>query len=296
MNRLLALAAAVSLTASLAPAQQVVLDFEDRTGFAPLPAGYGGVANWGSWAASDLPDANYPAASGVVKALSVGPQQRIQFGQDVIFEGANVVSALPFSWRMYHQGAVVADSVTLQPNTGGPAVWLASGYSGPVDELEYVSPVNVHGVDDFTYTVPQGSIGTSFCTALPNSTGATGTLTATGSTLATDNDVTLTAGDLPVGQFGIFVVSRTFGPEVLTGDGNLCLNGPIGRYTQAGQILQADAMGSFSLALDLTSIPTPTSFVSAQSGDTFCFQAWHRDGTVTTPTANFSEGVQIMFM
>ena len=144
-------------------------------------------------------------------------------------------------------------------------------------------------------TIQVPSNGTAFCNALPNSTGTAGTLIATGSDVAADNDVTLTTGSLPPGQFGIFVVSRTIGPAVLVGDGNLCLTGPTGRFTQPGQILQADAAGSFSLALDLNQIPTPTTFVSAQAGDTFYFQAWHRDGTVTAPTSNFTAGVEITF-
>ena len=77
-----------------AHAQTVVLDFEDRPmNLTPLPAGYGGVADWGSWASNGGPNPSYPPSSGTHNAYSVGVQSPIRFGQDVVFIGANVVSA-----------------------------------------------------------------------------------------------------------------------------------------------------------------------------------------------------------
>jgi hypothetical protein len=294
----LGLYAALALAAT-ATAQTVVLDFEDRpSGLMPLPAGYGGIADWGSWASTDAVDPNYPAASGVVKIFSVGLQRSIVFGQDLVFEGANVVSALPFSWEMTYQGQVVATSAVLMPNTGGPAVWLASGYAGLVDTLRYVSAVNVHGVDDFTYTIPSGSIGTNYCTpAVSNSTGTSGAIEATGSATALDDDLTLTALDLPLNAFGYFLTSRTQGLVNQPGgsQGVLCLGGSIGRYTGPGQIQNTGALGSFSLQLDLTQTPQPTGFVAVIAGETWNFQTWHRDAIAGNATSNFTDAVTILF-
>lgn len=291
--KLLPTFAAGLVLAATASAQQVVLDFEDLVGFAPMPAGYGGVADWGSWAHSDTPDPNYPPASGSVRVFSVGAPQNIQFGQDVVFEGANVVSALPFAWDLYYQGQLVHTSTTLSPNTGGPAVWLASGYAGPVDELQYNSSVNVHSVDDFTYT-PASDPGMNYCTTNPNSTGVSGGIVATGSSLVADNDLTLTASNLPVGQFGIFVVGDAQAQTPLA-EGFLCVGGTIGRYQQPNQIQQVDMNGTFSLQIDLNGIPQGQIPVPVAVGDTWNFQAWHRDVGAAGQTANLTDGISITF-
>ena len=283
--------------ASGAAAQTVVLDFENLSGFMPMPAGYGGVSDWGSWAHSDLADPNYPAASGVVKILSVGLQQPIVFGQDVVFEGANVVTALPFAWKLYYQGQLVHTSAVLQPNTGGPAVFLASGYTGLVDSMEYDSSVNVHGVDDFTYTLPGGTIGTIFCSPQRiNSTGTDGKLEATGSTLVTDNDVTLRAYDLPLQSFGFAIVSRTQGFVPGPTGPQLCLTGQIGRYVGSGQIMNSGTAGEWTLPIDLTQVPQPNGFVTAVAGDTWNFEVWYRDVTPQgTASSEFTTGLEITF-
>ena len=44
---------------------------------------------------------------------------------------------------------------------------------------------------------------------MPNSSGASTIITLTGSTAAADNNITLTASDLPVNQFGYFLTSQT---------------------------------------------------------------------------------------
>lgn len=294
--RLLLATLALAGAASAQTPALVVLDFEDLVGFAPMPAGYGGVMDWGSWAHSDAVDANYPPASGAVRVFSVGLQRRIRFGEDVIFEGANVVSALPFAWKMYHQGQLVATSATLQPNTGGPAVWLASGYAGPVDELEYDSAVNVHSVDDFQFVIGAFTgTGVNYCTATANSTGAPGVMGASGSAAVALNDLTLEARDLPVNQFGIFIVSRTQGFLPLTSsNGNLCVAGSIGRFVGPGEILSSGPGGAFSLAVDLTAVPEGAGTVAVNPGETWYFQAWFRDGV--GQGSNLTDGLEIVFL
>lgn len=135
-------------------------------------------------------------------------------------------------------------------------------------------------------------IGTNYCTANPNSTGVPGVISATGSVAVVDNDVTLHCADLPPGQFGIFVVAQAT-DSVVVNDGVLCLGGPIGRYNL--DVFQIDGGGEASLAIDLTMIPTPSAFVAAAPGDTWYFQAWHRDGTPAMPSSNFTDGLQIDF-
>lgn len=139
-----------------------------------------------------------------------------------------------------------------------------------------------------------GSLGTNYCTAVANSSGAAGSMSASGSSIASNNDLTLIASSLPVGQFGIFLTSQT-SAQVPAGNGNLCLGGSIGRYTQPSQIRQADMNGEFQLSLDLTQTPQGVGFVSVGAGETWYFAAWFRDTTAGNAGYNFTDGLQIDF-
>ena len=55
------------------------------------------------------------------------------------------------------------------------------------------------------------------------------------------------------------------------------------------------AAGTFSLMLDLGSLPQPAGSVAAQVGETWRFQAWYRDQTLGLPTSNFTDGVALTF-
>lgn len=138
---------------------------------------------------------------------------------------------------------------------------------------------------------------TSYCGPAPvNSTGQPGVMSASGSQLASANDLTLVASDLPPNQFGIFLTSRTRGfvPGVGgTSNGNLCLTGNIGRFVGPGQILPTGVVGSFSLAVDLTALPQGSGTVAAVAGDTWDFQAWYRDGMGLG--SNLTDGLEIVF-
>ena len=142
-----------------------------------------------------------------------------------------------------------------------------------------------------------GGIGTPYCgPAVPNSTGAAGTLTASGSPSVAANNLTLTASDLPQNQFGIFVVSDTQAFVMGAGgtsNGNLCVGGGIGRYSNPGEIQATGTSGEFSFMIDVNAIRRPTNNVPAMPGDTWYFQAWHRDGV--GQGSNFTNGMQVDF-
>ena len=137
-----------------------------------------------------------------------------------------------------------------------------------------------------------GTIGTTYCDpANVNSSGMAGVLTATGSETVADNDVLLTATQLPVNQFGFFLNSKSQGAVMPPGSsGILCLSGAIGRYNAF--IQSSGATGEFELQLDLTDTPTPGGHVAIQAGETWYFQSWYRD---VGPTNNFTDGVCITF-
>lgn len=141
-----------------------------------------------------------------------------------------------------------------------------------------------------------GPIGTNYCMAVANSTGQAGVMSAIGSLTVAANDVTLTASDLPLNQFGIFVTSSTssFVPGAGgSSNGNICVGGAIGRYSAPGQILGTGGAGSFSLAIDVLAIPEGNGTVPAMAGQNRYFQAWHRDSVGLG--SNFTDGIELPF-
>ena len=142
-----------------------------------------------------------------------------------------------------------------------------------------------------------GSLGTSYCDAVVNSTGAPAELTASGSAAVLDNDLTLRAERLPHNVFGYFLTSRTQGfvANPAGSFGNLCLGGSIGRYVGNLQIKHSGPSGAFALQVDRTQTPTPTGHVPVMAGETWNFQAWHRDICGGSATSNFTNGLSIAF-
>jgi hypothetical protein len=141
-----------------------------------------------------------------------------------------------------------------------------------------------------------GGLGTSYCTpGVPNSTGASGVMAASGSVSLVANDVTLIASSLPQNSFGYFLTSLTQGNVGQPGgsQGVLCLGGSIGRFVGPGQILNSGAGGTFSLAIDNTALPTPQGPVAAIVGQAWNFQSWHRDAVGGAATSNFTDGLTI---
>jgi len=150
------------------------------------------------------------------------------------------------------------------------------------------------GDDRVLTVIPATGFGTSYCgPAIANSTGLPARISGSGSEVAADNDVTLFAGDLPPQQFGYFLASQTQDFVTAPGGsmGNLCLGGNIARFTK--RVQNSGAGGSFSIKVDLTSIPlSPPQAV--QAGETWNFQAWFRDKN-PQQTSNFTNGLSVLF-
>jgi len=155
--------------------------------------------------------------------------------------------------------------------------------------------------DNFVVDVPPPSmgIGTPYCSpAVVNTSGNSATLRASGSALASANNLTLVSSDMPANQFGFFLTSMTQGniPNPGGSQGVLCLSGTIGRYVGAGQIMNGGAGGTFSLPLNLTQTPAGPVFVAISAGQTWNFQAWFRDiGPMGQPWSNFTDGLSVTF-
>ncbi|MEM8710956.1 MAG: hypothetical protein AAGG01_08395 [Planctomycetota bacterium] len=140
-------------------------------------------------------------------------------------------------------------------------------------------------------------IGSTYCDAVPNSTGRRAGIAGVGSTIAAVNDVELVAYGLPNQAFGFFITSQTQGFAAQPGgsEGNLCLGGAIGRYVGPGEVQSSEAIASFSLVLDLNRTPTPNGLVSTHAGESWSFQAWYRDSIQGVATSNFTEGLTLVF-
>ncbi|MEM8709859.1 MAG: hypothetical protein AAGG01_02820 [Planctomycetota bacterium] len=149
--------------------------------------------------------------------------------------------------------------------------------------------------------VPESStnIGVNYCgPANVNTTGNPAQIVGSGSVTTASNDVSLLCLNMPQQAFGMFLVSSSVGFVANPGgsEGNLCLGGAIGRYVGPGQIQNSGQAGAISLAIDLTSVPQPSSTVAVQAGETWYWQAWFRDSTTGgAPTSNTSDGLQIDF-
>jgi hypothetical protein len=143
-----------------------------------------------------------------------------------------------------------------------------------------------------------GSLGTTYCSpGVANSSGAPAAMSASGSTVALDNMLTLECSDMPLNSFGFFLTSRTQGaiPQPGNSQGVLCVTGSIGRYVGPGQVKNSGATGEIALAVNLTQHPTPQGFVTVLAGDTWNFTAWYRDVVGGNVTSNFANGLSIVF-
>lgn len=146
-------------------------------------------------------------------------------------------------------------------------------------------------VIEWLYAHPKPGIDVErYCSPnLPNSTGASGAIDASGSDALGRDDLTLTASDLPANQFGYFLASLDRGFSQPPGtSGNLCVANDVARFTAL--VGDTGPNGTFSAELSLTGFPTnpPQNVMTGQSWN---FQAWHRDGQ----TSNFTDAITILF-
>ena len=137
--------------------------------------------------------------------------------------------------------------------------------------------------------------GSQFCDANPNSTGESAWMAARSNfPVQAGGSLFLECSDLPQNSFGHFIVSNVSGfvPNPGGSQGNLCLQGSVGRYNSPSQILNSGSAGLFELLVDTDFIPGPGGFTAVNPGETLFFQCWFRD---LGPVSNFSNGVEVTF-
>lgn len=141
-------------------------------------------------------------------------------------------------------------------------------------------------------------LGTTACTQpQPNSTGVAATLTVRGSSSVADRSLRLEATGLPLNALTLFLVSRNAGGTGVPvgSQGVLCLSGQVGRYVAPGQAQNSGAAGAAGLTVDPLATPTPNGPSAVLAGETWHFQAWHRDAVNGTATSNFTSAVAVTF-
>ncbi|MFT5198760.1 MAG: hypothetical protein ACI87O_001419 [Planctomycetota bacterium] len=204
---------------------------------------------------------------------------------------AATLNGISFSGTVVAQAAitlgvnVVLDGRALATAAG--AVTMAGNATINVPCLN-VQPLPLTGPDEF--------VGNSYCSSPINSIGQQSELSAIGSDLASDGDLTLTVTQVPEGQMGFLLASQTQSLLVnpASSSGNLCLGGDLARFNRSGEI-GLTVGGSFSLDLPLSDFPEDPGFGSpVMPGDTWNFQYWHRDAVDGSTTSNFSNGLEIL--
>ena len=146
---------------------------------------------------------------------------------------------------------------------------------------------NQFAFDDIT--VCKNSVGTEYCTSLPNTTGQPGLLLASGSDIAADMDLTLTAINLPADQTG-YILNSMNAAAIPVASGILCLGDGKGRHT--AQAMNSGLGGQIITVIDTTALPRSSGGPAAvMIGETWRFQMWHRDGM----DSNFTSAVEITF-
>lgn len=149
---------------------------------------------------------------------------------------------------------------------------------------------------------PGSSLGSNYCVASTNVTGQIGRMSATGSSIAVTNRLRLEATNLPQDAFGFFLTSRTSGFSVMPGgsQGNLCLDGQIGRFDGAGQVKSSGPEGVLTLdsvagEWNVLDQPLGASSAPAMAGERWFYTAWYRDIFGGLATSNFANGMYIDF-
>lgn len=138
-------------------------------------------------------------------------------------------------------------------------------------------------------------VAPTLCVTAHNSTGLPGRLAVTGDLSTAGFPLALTAFDLPSGSTCLFLCARALLWTPMPGGslGNLCLGGAIGRFQRPGEIGTTSGAGVYGLAFGVATLPQPSGAVAGAAGETWHFQAWHRDLVAGAATSNFTEASSV---
>lgn len=183
--------------------------------------------------------------------------------------------------------------VRSEPATDPPFRWRATDPAilptGLATAIGYLYNGNPSGFYNSLEIQCVGDVGTNYCIATSNSTGSSSTISATGSASIAANDLVLSADNLP-DQPGIFIAGpgSTQTPFL---NGFLCIS-PQG--LQRFSSIQAPIGGVVTEAVDIAT--STIGGLQVIAGQPFYFQRWYRDPVAGGAQANFSDGIELLYV
>lgn len=164
-------------TVSAKAGSVTVVTFDDLTGQALVPNGYGGI-NWnGNWTYYGGSQPPYTPESLPNRVYTFSATSSFNFLTPQVFDGAyfSGYSFAPVTFELFNGATLVATSGTLDPSS--TPTFLASGYSGLVTSVEVLSTdPDFYVMDNVTYgtgtsATPEPSTFLLFGTGLLGSLG-----------------------------------------------------------------------------------------------------------------------------
>ncbi len=156
LRRLTGVLAAGTVAGLALTAAADVINFDDLQGQAPVPPGYGTVADWGDFTYYDASQPPYNPNSPPCRVYSYS-LQTFKFGRDVVVEGAFFSGYgtnrgfRPIGFTLYSNNVLVHTSATLDLGDGSGPTWLATGYSGACDTVVLTGSPGYYVMDDVTF-------------------------------------------------------------------------------------------------------------------------------------------------
>lgn len=199
-----------------------------------------------------------------------------------------VVTGLTRAWVLdLRTGDTLLDH---DPEPGGLWPWCDGVVANDATAVAFgLTSVSGTGTDDgWLTTIDLFDEPSSYCSALPNSTGAPGTIFAVGSPRVGANDLGLRAIDLPPERVAYFLYGQTQASTPF-GDGILCVGGPSFR-------LRTTTTGPEGVARQDVDYATLPAGGAIQPGSTWNFQLVHRDRRAgALAGVNLTDAVAITF-
>lgn len=193
------------------------------------------------------------------------------FGGEVGFNSEYGLDTDPKFWS----------TINLHLQRTSPAIDAGSP-AFPLDEDGTLSDI---GALTFDLNYPKGE---SYCSAAANSTGERGVMFLAGSSSLMQNDLVLSALEVPPNSVGLFFMGTTSTYAPL-GNGFLCVGPPIDRLGTVTSGLD----GVSTLAFDNTA--SGSGLPGILAGETRYFQNWFRDVPAAGSMFNFTNGVSVRF-
>jgi hypothetical protein len=176
-------------------------------------------------------------------------------------------------------GVLDACEIALDPSLD----CYANGVLDSCEELPPAEDFNGDGLADACFPP-------NYCSANPNSSGNTASLTLEGTPLLAAADLRVHATGCAIQEWSYFVMSQSqdFMPGFGGSAGNLCVGAPIVRFNRnLVQVRKTNLAGARSYVLDFSGSPEDQILL----GQTWNFQLWFRDGM----SSNTSDAVTVLF-